>query len=88
MYNDIAEFMCTNRRIVTVNRVLAENYVNDGSTYVLTRNEGRADLEATVDVAVRLRDRNYSSIHSTISFLYHHIGIIRPLELKGGINLY
>ena len=66
MYNDIAEFMCTNRRIVTVNRVLAENYVNDGSTYVLTRNEGRADLEATVDVAVRLRDRNYSSIHSTI----------------------
>ena len=38
MYNYIAEFMGTKRRIVTVNRELAANYVNDGATYVLTQN--------------------------------------------------
>ena len=62
MYNDIAEFMGTNRRILTVNRDLATNVLNDGAADVLTRNEGGADLEATVDVAVRLGDSTYSAI--------------------------
>ena len=44
MYNDIAESMGTNRRVVTVNTELATNYVNDGEAYVLTENEGGADL--------------------------------------------
>ena len=87
MYNYIAEFMGTKRRIMTVNRELAANCVNDGETYVLTRNEGGADLEATLDV-VRLGDITYSAIESTISFLYSKSGIERPAELKGGISLY
>ena len=66
MYNDIAEFMGTKRRIVTVNRDLDTNAVNDGVTYVLKKNEGGADLEARLYVAVRLGDSTYSAIHSAI----------------------
>ena len=64
MYNDIVEFMATKRRIVTVNRKLATNFLNDGEADVLTRNEGGADLEATLDVAVRLGDITYNAIQS------------------------
>ena len=70
MYTDIAYFMGTKRIIVTVNRELAANFLNDGAKDVLTRNEGRGDLEARVDVAVRLGDSTYSSIQSAIYFLY------------------
>ena len=70
MYNDIVEFMGTKRRIVAVNREIVANYVNDGATYVLTKNEGGADLEEIVDVAVRLGDSTYSAIQRTIYFLY------------------
>ena len=88
MYNDIAEFMGTNRRILTVNRDLATNVLNDGAADVLTRNEGGADLEATLDVEVRLGDRTYSAIKSTISFLYRQSGIERPMELRDEIIIY
>ena len=54
--------MGTKRRIVTANRELTENYMNDGATDVLTKNEDGLDLEAIVDVAVILVDR---IIHTT-----------------------
>ena len=88
VYNDIAEFMGTKRIIVTVNRDKAKTFVNDGEEDELTLNEGGADLEATVDVLVRLRDSTYCFIQSAISFLYWHSGIERPEELKGGFFLY
>ena len=64
MYTDISEFMDTKRRVVTMNRELAINFVNDEATDLLTRNEGGADLEERVDVALRLGDSTYSAIHS------------------------
>ena len=67
--------MVTKRRIVAVNRELAVNFLNDGATDVLTRNEGGAGLEARVDVAVRLGDSTYSAIQSAIYVLYFHSGI-------------
>ena len=88
MYNDIVEFMKTKRKILTMNRELAANDVNDGATDALARIEGGADLEARMDVLVRLEDSTYSAIQSAISFLYCQIGIERPAELKGGISLY
>ena len=66
MYNDIAEFMGTKIRILTLNREIAANDVNDGATYVLTQNEDGADLESILDVAVRLGDSTYSDIQGAI----------------------
>ena len=54
---------------MTLNRDLAANYLNDGLTDVLTRNEGGAYLEAIVDVVVMLGDSNYSAIQSPILFV-------------------
>ena len=88
MYNDILEFMGTKRRIVTVNRELAANYVNNGATYVLTQNESRADLEARVNFTVMIGDSTYSDIQRAISFLYCQSEIERLAELESGINLY
>ena len=88
VYNDIAEFMGTKRIIVTVNRDKAKTFVNDGEEDELTLNEGGADLEATLDVEVRLGDRTYSAIESTISFLYRQSGIERPMELRDEIIIY
>ena len=78
MYKDIVEFMVTNRRIVTVNRELAVNYVNDGATDVLTQNESGANLGSILDVAVRLGDITYSAIQSVIYLLYRQSGVERP----------
>ena len=47
-----------------------------------------SDLEARVDVEVRLGDINYSAIQNSISFLYRQSGIDRSVELKCGISLY
>ena len=80
--------MGTKRRIVAVNRELVTNFVNDGASDVLTWNEGGDDLEATLDVAVRLGGSIYSTIQHAISFLYRQSGIERLAELKGGISLY
>ena len=88
MYNYIAEFMGTKRRIVAVNRELVTNFVNDGASDVLTWNEGGDDLEATLDVAVRLGGSIYSTIQHAISFLYRQSGIERTVELRGVIGLY
>ena len=66
MYNYISQFMVTKRRIVTMNRELATNFVNDGSADVLTQNQVGTDLEAIVDVAVRLGDSIYSAIQIAI----------------------
>ena len=70
MYNYIVEFMGTKRIIVTVNREIDSNFVNDGASDVLTQNEGGTDLEATMDVAVIIGDSTFSAIQSAISFLY------------------
>ena len=88
MYNDIADFMGTLRKIVTVNRDLSKNYMNYGAKDVLTQNQGGEDLEAIMDVSVRLVDSTYSAIQIVISFLYHQSVIERPAELRGGISLY
>ena len=88
IYKYIVDFMVTKRRIVTVNRELATNYVIDRAIYVLTQNEGGAVLEARVDVAVRLGDSTYSAIQSVFSFLYCHSVIESLAELRGGISLY
>ena len=42
---------------------------------MLTQNEGRADLEATVDVVVKLWDSTYSVIQCKSSFLCWQSGI-------------
>ena len=70
-----------------MNRELAVKIVNDGLADVLTQNEGGADLEAIVGVAVRLGGSTYSAIQISIYFLYRQSGIERPAELKGGISL-
>ena len=75
MYNSIVEFMGTKISILNVNIELEKNYVNGGATDVLTRYEDRADLEARMDVAVRLGDSTSSAIQSAIYFLYHQSGI-------------
>ena len=54
---------------MTLNRDLAANYLNDGLTDVLARNEGGAYLEAIVYVVVMLGDSNYSAIQSPIFFV-------------------
>ena len=64
IYNYIAKFMGTKKSILTVNKHIAETFFIDGATDVLTRNEGGADLEATLDVAVRLGDITYNAIQS------------------------
>ena len=49
-----------------MNRELATNFVNDGSADVLTQNQVGTDLEAIVDVAVRLGDSIYSAIQIAV----------------------
>ena len=88
IYKYIVDFMVTKRRIVTVNRELATNYVIDRATYVLTQNESRADLEARVNFTVMIGDSTYSDIQRAISFLYCQSEIERLAELESGINLY
>ena len=44
----------TKERIVAMNKQLAANFVNDVAEAQLTQNEVGADLEATLDVALRL----------------------------------
>ena len=78
MYNDIAEFVGTKKSIVTSNRELTANFVNDEASYVLIQNAGGEFLEAAVDVAVRLRDSANSAIQRAISFFYRQSGIKRP----------
>ena len=68
MYNNIAEFMGTKKRILNVNRELAADFLNDGAEDVLTQNEVGADLEATLNVAVRLGNSTYSAIQSAVLF--------------------
>ena len=72
---------------MTLNRDFAANYLNDGLTDVLTRNEGGAYLEAIVYVVVMLGDSNYSAIQSPI-FLYRQSRTERLAELRGVISLY
>ena len=62
--------------------------MNDGAEDVLTQNEVGADLEATLDVAVRLGNSTYSAIQSAILFYNLQSGIERPVELSGVISLY
>ena len=69
VYNYIAKFMGTKRRTVAVKRDIAVNFVNYGEADVLTINEGGEDLEATLDVAVRLGGITYSDIQSDIFFV-------------------
>ena len=68
IYNYIAEFTFTKRRVVTVNRELDVNFVNYGAADVLTRNEGAANLEATVYVAVKLEEITCSAVYSRVEF--------------------
>ena len=79
IHNDIVKFMGTKKRIVTVNRHIDANFVNDGATDVLTRNEGEANLQARVYVVLRLWDITYISIQSAIYFLYCQSAIERQV---------
>ena len=58
----------TKKRIVPVKICLAARFLNDRAAYVLTQNEVGADLEATLNVAVRLGYSTYISIQIDISF--------------------
>ena len=83
-YDDIAKYMGTKRRIVSVDPDLANRLAAEEGASVVNRAGGRGKVK----VAVRLSDSSYSAVQSAISFLYRQCGLERPIEIKDGLALY
>ena len=83
-YDDIAKYMGTKRRIVSVDPDLANQLAAEEGALVVNYAGGGGKVK----VAVRLSDSSYSAIQSAISFLYRQCGIERPIEIKDGLALY
>ena len=83
-YEDIARYMGTKRRVVSVDPDLANRLAAEEGAAVINR----AGNRGKVRVAVRLSDSSYSAVQSAISFLYRQCGLERPTEIKDGLALY
>lgn len=84
VYEDIAKYMGTKRRVVTVDPDLANPLAaEEGAEFVNCAGGG-----GKVKVAVRLSDSSYSAVQSVISFLYRQCGLERSTEIKDGLALY
>ena len=83
-YEDIAKYMGTKRRIVSVDPDLANRLAAEEGASVVNRAGGRGKVK----VAVRLSDSSYSAVQSAISFLFRQCGLERPIEIKDGLALY
>ena len=84
VYDDIAKFMGTKRRVVSVDPDLANQLATEEGASVVNNAGGGGKVK----VAVRLSDSSYSAIQSAISFLYRQCGLERPNEIKDGLALY
>ena len=84
LYEDIAKFMGSKRKIVEVDPELANRLAAEEGASVLNSAGGRGKIK----VAVRLSDSSYSAIQSGISFLYRQCGLERSTEIKEGMALY
>lgn len=90
-YREISDFMNTKKKVVSVEKGLADQFV--GSESGLASNaQGQelidADEDGNVQVAVRLSDSIYTGIQSAIAYLYRQSGIERPQEIKDCLSLY
>ena len=84
MYDDIAKFMETKRRVVSVDPDLANRLATEEGASVVHNAGGGGKVK----VAVQLSDSSYSAIQSAISLLYRQCGFERPNEIKDGLALY
>ena len=73
LYEDIAKFMGSKRKIVEVDPELANRLAAEEGASVLNSAGGRWKIK----VVVRLSDSSYSAIQSGISFLYRQCGLKR-----------
>ena len=84
VYEDIARYMGTKQRIVSVDPELANQLTaEEGASVVNGAGDG-----GRIRVAVQLSDSTYSAVQSAISFLYRQCGHERPTEIKDGPALY
>lgn len=84
IYEDIARYMGTKRRIVSVDPALANRLAAEEGASVVNGAGGGG----RVRVAVRLSDSSYSAVQSAISFLHRQCGLERTTEIKDGLALY
>ena len=84
VYEDIAKYMGTKRRIVTVDPDLANRLATEEGAEFINHAVGGGKVR----VAVRLSDSSYSAVQSAISFLYRQCGLERSTEIKDGLALY
>ena len=84
IYDRIAAFMNTKRRVITVNVDIAARLAAEDENML----QGNTDSNNQVKVAVRLGDSSYSAVQSTVLFLFRQSGVEQSAEVKGGVNLY
>ena len=84
LYEDIAKYMGSKRKIVNVDPDLANRLAAEEGAAVVNSAGGRGKIK----VAVRLSDSSYSAVQSGISFLYRQCGLERSTEIKEGMALY
>ena len=84
LYEDIAQYMGSKRKIVNVDPDLANRLAAEEGAAVVNSAGGRGKIK----VAVRLSDSSYSAVQSGISFLYRQCGLERSTEIKEGMALY
>ena len=83
VYEDIANYMGTKRKVVEVDPDLANRLAAEEGAEVINNIGG-----GKIKVCVRLSDSSYSGIQSGISFLYRQSGMERTVEIKEGMSLY
>ena len=83
VYEDIANYMGTKRKVVKVDPDLANRLAAEEGAEVINNIGG-----GKIKVCVRLSDSSYSAIQSGISILYPQSGMERTVEIKDGMSLY